>query len=74
MNSGKLPKIFLIRNTESESPLTMLAPTVESTATRRSKGARNIRRIAIDYEFYSDTGEAMVQLAFCRLMYNKLCD
>ncbi len=25
----------------------------------------------MDYEFYSDTGEAMVQLAFCRLMYNK---
>ena len=24
-------------------------------------------RIAMDYEFYSDTGEAMVQLAFCRL-------
>ena len=34
----------------------------------------NFRRIAMDYEFYSDTGEAMVQLAFCRLMYNKLCD
>ena len=34
----------------------------------------NFRRIAIDHEFYSDTGEAMVQLAFCRLMYNKLCD
>ena len=34
----------------------------------------NFRRIAMDYEFYSDTGEAMVQLAICRLMYNKLCD
>ena len=34
----------------------------------------NFQRIAMDYEFYSDTGEAMVQLAFCRLMYNKLCD
>ena len=34
----------------------------------------NFRRIAMDYEFYSDTGEAMVQLAFCRVMYNKLCD
>ena len=34
----------------------------------------NFRRIAMDYEFYSDTGETMVQLAFCRLMYNKLCD
>ena len=34
----------------------------------------NFRRIAMDYEFYSDTGEAMVQLAFCRLMYNKLYD
>lgn len=34
----------------------------------------NFRRIAMDYEFYSDTGEAMVQLAFCRLMYNKIGD
>ena len=34
----------------------------------------NFRRIAMDYEFYSDTGETMVQLAFCRLTYNKLCD
>ncbi len=34
----------------------------------------NFRRIAMDYEFYADTGEAMVQLAICRLMYNKLCD
>ena len=34
----------------------------------------NFRRIAMDYEFYSDSGETMVQLAFCRLMYNKLCD
>ena len=34
----------------------------------------NFRRIAMDYESYSDTGETMVQLAFCRLMYNKLCD
>ena len=32
----------------------------------------NFRRIAMDYEFYSDTGEAMVQLAFCWLMYNKI--
>ena len=30
--------------------------------------------MAMDYEFYSDTGEAMVQLAFCRLMYNKIYD
>ena len=32
----------------------------------------NFRRIAMDYEFYSNTGKAMVQLAFCRLMYNKI--
>lgn len=32
----------------------------------------SFRRIAMDYEFYSDTGEAMVRLAFCRLMYNKI--
>ena len=34
----------------------------------------NFRRNAMDYEFYSDTGETMVQLAFCRLMYNKMYD
>lgn len=34
----------------------------------------NFRRIAMDYEFYSNTGETMVQLAFCRLMYNKIYD
>ena len=34
----------------------------------------NFRRIAMDYEFYSETGVAMVQLAFCRLMYNKIYD
>ena len=32
----------------------------------------SFRSIAMDYEFYSNTGEAMVQLAFCRLMYNKI--
>lgn len=30
----------------------------------------NLRRFAMDYEFYSDTGEAMAQLAFCQHMYN----
>ena len=34
----------------------------------------SFRRIAMDYEFYSDIGETMVQLAFCRLMYNKIYD
>lgn len=34
----------------------------------------NFRRIAMDYEFHSDAGVAMVQLAFCRLMYNKIYD
>jgi hypothetical protein len=28
----------------------------------------------MDYEFHSDAGVAMVQLAFCRLMYNKIYD
>ena len=34
----------------------------------------NFRRLSMDYEFYSDTGVAIVQLAFCRLMYNKIRD
>lgn len=45
-----------------------------ATPERSFSWLENFRRIAIDHEFYSDTGEAMVQLAFCRLMYNKLCD
>ena len=38
------------------------------------KRLESFRRIAMDYEFYPDTGDAMVQLAFCRLMYNKIYD
>ncbi|MEG0519334.1 MAG: transposase [Bacteroidales bacterium] len=34
----------------------------------------NFRRIAMDYEFYSDTAVAMVQIAFCKLMLNKFID
>ena len=34
----------------------------------------NFRRLSLDYEFHSDTGVAMVQLAFCQLMYNKIRD
>lgn len=45
-----------------------------ATPERSFSWLENFRRIAIDHEFYSDTGEAKVQLAFCRLMYNKLCD
>ena len=45
----------------------------EERVGRSSSWLENFRRIAMDYEFHSDTGEAMVQLAFCRLMYNKLC-
>lgn len=32
----------------------------------------SFRRIAMDYEFYSDTGVAMIQIAFCQLMLNKI--
>ena len=32
----------------------------------------SFRRFAMDYEFYSDTGEAMVQLAFCRQVFAEL--
>ncbi|MEG2771858.1 MAG: IS5 family transposase, partial [Alistipes sp.] len=34
----------------------------------------NFRRIAMDYEFYSDTAVAMVQIAFCKIMLNKIID
>ena len=32
----------------------------------------NFRRIALDYEFYSDSSEAMIQIAFAKIMLNKL--
>lgn len=32
----------------------------------------NFRRLTIDYEFHADTAEAMVQLAFCKIMLNKI--
>ncbi len=31
----------------------------------------NFRRLTIDYEYYAETAEAMVQLAFCKIMLNK---
>ena len=31
----------------------------------------NFRRLTIDYEFHADAAEAMVQLAFCKIMLNK---
>ena len=32
----------------------------------------NFRRLTIDYEFHADTAETMVQLAFCKIMLNKI--
>lgn len=32
----------------------------------------NFRRIAMDYEFYSESSEAMIQIAFSKNMLNKL--
>ena len=32
----------------------------------------NFRRIAMDYEFYSESSEAMIQIAFSKIMLNKL--
>ena len=32
----------------------------------------NFRRLTIDYEFHADTAEAMIQLAFCKIMLNKI--
>ena len=32
----------------------------------------NFRRLTIDYEFKADTAEALVQLACCKLMLNKI--
>lgn len=32
----------------------------------------NFRRLTIDYEFYSESSVAMIQLAFCFLILNKI--
>jgi len=32
----------------------------------------NFRRLTIDYEFHADTVETMVQLAFCKIMLDKI--
>jgi putative transposase len=32
----------------------------------------NFRRVALDYEFYSESSEAMIQIAFSKIMLNKL--
>jgi len=34
----------------------------------------NFRRLTIDDEYYADTAEAMVQLAFCKIMLNKFIE
>ena len=34
----------------------------------------NFRRLTIDYEFKADIAEAMVQLACCKLMLNKIIE
>lgn len=34
----------------------------------------NFRRLTIDYEYHTDTAEAVVQLAFCKIMLNKLIE
>ena len=63
---------FVPRPDESSKKLSVLP--LRWIVERSFSWLENFRRIAMDYEFYSDTGETMVQLAFCRLMYNKLCD
>ena len=62
----------VLRPDESQKRFSVLP--LRWIAERSFSWLENFRRIAMDYEFYSDTGETMVQLAFCRLMYNKLCD
>ena len=32
----------------------------------------NFRRVALDYEFHSESSEAMIQIAFSKIMLNKL--
>lgn len=57
-----------------ESPKKFSVVPIRWIVERSFSWLENFRRIAMDYEFYSNTGETMVQLAFCRLMYNKIYD
>ena len=70
----KLGAEFTVVLRPDESPKKFSVLPLRCIVERFFSWLENFRRIAIDHEFYSDTGEAMVQLAFCRLMYNKLCD
>ena len=70
----KLGAEFTVVLRPDESPKKFSVLPLRCIVERSFSWLENFRRIAIDHEFYSDTGEAKVQLAFCRLMYNKLCD
>ena len=70
----KLGAEFTVVLRPDESPKKFSVLPLRCIVERSFSWLENFRRIAIDHEFYSDTGEVMVQLAFCRLMYNKLCD
>ena len=41
---------------------------------RKFSWLENFRRLTIDYKFKADTAEAMVQLACCKLMLNKIIE
>ena len=45
---------------------------IEFIVQRAFAWLENFRRMTIDYEFHADTAEAMVQLAFCKIMLNKI--
>lgn len=70
----KLGAEFTVVLHPDESPKKFSVLPLRRIVERSFSWLENFRRIAIDHEFYSDTGEAKVQPAFCRLMYNKLCD
>ena len=72
LDSGGVEFTVVLRPDESSKKFSVLQ--LRWIVERSFSWLENFRRIAMDYEFYSDTGETMVQLAFCRLMYNKLCD
>lgn len=70
----KLGAEFTVVLRPDESPKKFSVLPLRCIVERSFSWLENFRRIAIDHEFYSDTGEAKVQLAFCQLLYNKLCD
>lgn len=70
----KLGCEFTVVTRQDESPKKFNVIPKRWIVERSFSWLENFRRIAMDYEFYADTGVAMVELAFCRIMLCRIRD